>query len=364
VETGTPVRAARGGRNVNKLADLKQEAVVAAAESPVAVLTPRKSRRLSESLVATAPAAEICATPPRRGRKVSELAEAKKQPETAAVFASENSGGGTPRKSRRLSETVPVRAETVESCAPPTTGRSKKVSDAKEEEPTGTPLAGTPRKSRRLSETQLPPTGTPVEATLPPRNRKVSELSAAAGEQLRAASPARKSRRLSGGGVEEDAGRPVLLTPTRTSRRRSICALDIPPVIAEEEQPAKVTDEQMEDEAVEEVAAANKMEAIAEVEEEDAGVAVVDTPPSAVEVKSETVVVPTQPEVDAPEVAQPEVAQPEIAQPEVAPSGSRPSGSRPTGGRPIGSCPAGSRPTRSCPTGSRPTGSGPDDQGN
>ena len=254
---------------------------------------------------------------------MSELAEAKKQPETAAVFASENSGGGTPRKSRRLSETVPVRAETVESCAPPTTGRSKKVSDAKEEEPTGTPLAGTPRKSRRLSETQLPPTGTPVEATLPPRNRKVSELSAAAGEQLRAASPARKSRRLSGGGVEEDAGRPVLLTPTRTSRRRSICALDIPPVIAEEEQPAKVTDEQMEDEAVEAVAAANKMEAIAEVEEEDAGVAVVDTPPSAVEVKSETVVVPTQPEVDAPEVArlqvvQPEVAQPEVAQPEVA----------------------------------------------
>lgn len=254
---------------------------------------------------------------------MSELAEAKKQPETAAVFASENSGGGTPRKSRRLSETVPVQAETVESCAPPTTGRSKKVSDAKEEEPTGTPLAGTPRKSRRLSETQLPPTGTPVEATLPPRNRKVSELSAAAGEQLRAASPARKSRRLSGGGVEEDAGRPVLLTPTRTSRRRSICALDIPPVIAEEEQPAKVTDEQMEDEAVEEVAAANKMEAIAEVEEEDAGVAVVDTPPSAVEVKSETVVVPTQPEVDAPEVArlqvvQPEVAQPEVAQPEVA----------------------------------------------
>jgi hypothetical protein len=79
----------------------------------------------------------------------------------------------------------------------------------------------------------------------------------------------------------------------------------------------------MEDEAVEEVAAANKMEAIAEVEEEDAGVAVVDTPPSAVEVKSETVVVPTQPEVDAPEVArlqvvQPEVAQPEVAQPEVA----------------------------------------------
>jgi hypothetical protein len=256
---------------------------------------------------------------------VSELAEAKKQPETAAaggvVVASENTGGGTPRKSRRLSETVPVQAETVEPCAPLTTGRSKKASDAKkasEEEATGTPLAGTPRKSRRLSETLLPPTGTTVEAisTLPPRNRKVSELSAT-GEQLRAASPARKSRRLSGGGVEEDAGRPVLLTPTRTSRRRSICALDkIPPVIAEEEQPAKVTDEQMDDEAVEEVAAANKMEAIVEVEEEDAGVAVADTP-SAIDVKSETMV-PTQPEVDAPEVAQPEVDQPEIAQPEVA----------------------------------------------
>ncbi len=257
---------------------------------------------------------------------MSKLAEAKKQPETAAAVAvaSENTGGGTPRKSRRLSETVPVLAETVESCVPPTTGRSKKVSDAKEEEANGTPLAGTPRKSRRLSETLLPATGTPVEATLPPRNRKVSELSAA-GEQLRAASPARKSRRLSGGRVEEDAGRPVLLTPTRTSRRRSICALDkIPPVTAEEEHPAKVTDEQMEElEAVEEVAAANKkMEAIAEVEEEDSGVAVVDTPPSAMEVKSETVV-PTQPEVNAPEVArlevvQPEVAQPEVSQPEVA----------------------------------------------
>lgn len=290
VETETPTKHSGRGRKPSKV-----EAVVAVAtETAATVVTPRKSRRLSGSLaVAPAsplPAEAVTTATLRRNRKVSELAVSKVQEDVVTPLTeTPAAAAGTPRKGRRLSQTLPpaIPAAAVvvvmDACAPAPV-RNRKVSELADSDQLvlqgeavaseSTAGAGTPRKSRRLSGTVTLPAGVTAEVNAtPPRNRKVSERSAAA--VMDPGTPTRKSRRLSGssvGGWEEAGGEdgtaggrgtPLPLTPAaRTSRRRSSCSsLDIPPVILEEAKPA--------DKEEPADSTTSKMEVIVEIEEEE-----------------------------------------------------------------------------------------------
>ena len=211
---------------------------------------------------------DVIGTPTRQSaRKAS--TDIKEQQETVVAAAS---GAGTPRKSRRLSESLlpPVVAE-IPVVGTPTRGRKKKVDELvdskqqEEEAKTEAPATGTPRKSTRRRSEQLSAADIPADiCATPPRHRKVSELS----EGVRPGTPpVRKSRRLSGGGLEEPTLSALPLTPTRKGRRlSSSCVLDLPAVIEEEVKVETIEEEEEKEESVEKDAT---MEVIAEAAEEE-----------------------------------------------------------------------------------------------